>query len=968
MNFKGQVITFRSDAVAADLLLVTKLSGVEKMSGLFEFSIELICPRADLDLDAVLYAPARLGLEVPAPLGDGQFGTTTREIAGILAALEQSEKGQGWTKYRATFVPKLWQLTRSFRSRIFMDKTVDQLIGAVLEADGLSPQVDFEWKLSRQGKAGPTPERAIYPQREYVVQYEESDWDFVARWLEHEGIWFYFVNADGDGQQSTEKVVFGDTPSTYGASEFESNIPYRPESEGKGNDRREAGQVTTFRCRQQRLPTKVAVNDYNWRTPSAELLLEATVHEQGTGVQIEYNDHFKTSDQGEAIATLRAEELSCRARWFHGESDCRTLRAGHTFTLRDHYRDDWNDSYLVVEIHHQAEQMISLESSSVTGVKYANTFQCIPASQAYRPERRTAWPSIKGVMHARVDAEGDGKYAELDEFGRYKLVFPFDEHAADAKPGKASRWVRLAQPYAGPGGGMHFPLLKGTEVLVTHVDGDPDRPIIAGAVPNAELPSPASANNPSQNTIRTASGSVFQIDDNESVSGFFSADARCSRVVDHRWRTPGATLPPTPSSPGGNGGAVVAAGPAPEPLRSTAALPSGGHGMPDVVSTLSNTNVAQDATCVPAWKTFFGLNPSGANSALTSVTTRGRYSDETNAPLQLTQQTDGVTDNQGVSEASIVERLNKLLENHNRSGAWGTPLAVASTALEGRAAHLATTVQNFEGTISGSQLGITCGDSISLRIGDTYDYLSCSRQVSVNAGGTVITETLGDVTRKNTSNGDVDETETTKGDKSTKTTFLAKRDDQSYFLGNKASFSVELSGTQSMTLIGGIGTVTELKLGGFNTNSIQLLGALTTNIMVGGRLDIEINAAIVGKIQLGSKNEFELQSTRVWMKSQDVALKKFVATLKETDVKLALESAAVSANAAKVSSLENSISSTNSKISSLENSLSTQTSALSDVKNSLSDTQNKLNSNISTLNTSFRTLANNQLAAVHVIA
>jgi len=129
----------------------------------------------------------------------------------------------------------------------------------------------------------------------------------------------------------------------------------------------------------------------------------------------------------------------------------------------------------------------------------------------FRPERKTERPRIAGAITARIDAAGSGQYAELDEHGRYKVVLPFD--LSGRKDGKASAWVRMAQPYAGSDHGMHFPLHKGTEVLLTFIDGDPDRPIIASAVPNPETPSPVKDSNQTMAAITTGGGNKIHIED-----------------------------------------------------------------------------------------------------------------------------------------------------------------------------------------------------------------------------------------------------------------------------------------------------------------------------------------------------------------------------------------------------------------------------------------------------------------------
>jgi type VI secretion system secreted protein VgrG len=146
-------------------------------------------------------------------------------------------------------------------------------------------------------------------------------------------------------------------------------------------------------------------------------------------------------------------------------------------------------------------------------IYYRNYFTSIPDNVQFRLEIKTDQPRISGTIVGRIDSAGSGQYAELDDMGRYKIILPFD--LSGRSDGKASAWVRMAQPYAGSSHGMHFPLHKGTEVLLTFIDGDPDRPIIAAAVPNPETPSPVNANNQTMSIIQTGGQNKIAMEDKE---------------------------------------------------------------------------------------------------------------------------------------------------------------------------------------------------------------------------------------------------------------------------------------------------------------------------------------------------------------------------------------------------------------------------------------------------------------------
>jgi hypothetical protein len=250
----------------------------------------------------------------------------------------------------------------------------------------------------------------------------------------------------------------------------------------------------------------VVLRDFNLERPSLEVTGEAEVDPLGRGETYLYGERFPTPEEGKRLAAIRAEELLCRKQEFFGESTVPFLLPGFLFTLKNHYRESFNREYLIEEVTHEGNQtgyLISGLGEALTErertVFYRNSFKAIPSGVQYRPDRTAEKPRIAGTMHARIDAEGSGTYAEIDGHGRYKVRLPFDinnRHGA----GKASSYIRMAEPYSGTDRGMHFPVLKGTEVLLTFIDGDPDRPFISGTVPCPETPSVVN------NTCNTSGG------------------------------------------------------------------------------------------------------------------------------------------------------------------------------------------------------------------------------------------------------------------------------------------------------------------------------------------------------------------------------------------------------------------------------------------------------------------------------
>jgi type VI secretion system secreted protein VgrG len=505
MPDETRIFHFHSEAVGDDTFQLSGMKGVEEISTPYEFEIDLLSKKADVPLDKMLTSQAWIAIRQSVPVSGGKRGTRIYKIHGILSGFEVLEQVHEWVRYRAILVPRLWKCTLTTQSRVFQDVDIKDMIKQVLtdkEGPGLSSQ-DLDLKLN-----------SSYTKREFVVQYNETDLDFLHRWMEHEGIYYFF-----DQTESGEKIVFADGTAGYAKLPGDPKIPYRPDpatrSRASGATAEETLQeesVHSFRCRMKKTPKEVVLKDYNYRTPSVEIKGKADVkNPAGEGKLYVFGEHFKTSGEGNSIAKVRAEEIQCRDKTFDGTGDHRSFRPGTVFNLSEHYRPDFNASYVLTRVRHALTQGTSASRGTGGNMTYLNEFDCIPSDDVFRPERRTPWPSIFGFLNAKVDAGGSGDYAEIDDQGRYKVKLPFD--MSDKKDGKASRFIRMAQPYAGANMGMHFPLHKNTEVLLSFVDGDVDRPIIASAVPNAESAPPVTSGNQSQCAIHTGGGNKIVIED-----------------------------------------------------------------------------------------------------------------------------------------------------------------------------------------------------------------------------------------------------------------------------------------------------------------------------------------------------------------------------------------------------------------------------------------------------------------------
>lgn len=474
-----------SPSVPDDTFDVVDFVVEEQVSQPFVARVNLVSDDAEIDFEEVANHSATFSVL--------RFGEPL-QFHGVVSRFEQGKQIGRRYLYDVVLVPRLWLLSLRYQSRIFQQLKVDEIIKTVLtEGDFKSQEFRFELDES-------------YPVREYCVQYQETDLNFISRLLEHEGIHYYF---DYDDHYDVSVLVFSDT--TVGKSKplpGESKLIHNP---GEGMTPAEDA-VRLFQCSEQLSAGKVFLKEYNHRTPDTTLTAEASVDAKMPGLRYEHDQHFKDEAEGKRLAKVRKEEIGCGLRVMSGESGYSGLRVGFTFELERHYRSEYNGKYLLLSVRHVGSQESALPGRTNGDPKeiYRNDFTCIPASVPYRPPRITPKPKVPGIMTSRTETAG-GDYAYIDEEGSYRTKMFFD--LSDVTDGEASRPLRMNQPYSGPGYGIHFPNHAGTEMVWACVNGDPDRPIAVGTVPNPSQKSPSTSNNKSQSVIRTWGKNELSFDD-----------------------------------------------------------------------------------------------------------------------------------------------------------------------------------------------------------------------------------------------------------------------------------------------------------------------------------------------------------------------------------------------------------------------------------------------------------------------
>lgn len=487
-------MAFVSAGLPNEQIQLRGVHGKEELSQLFCFRLILSRPKpfTDDELDVLLNSHCGIAMGL----------NPSDTVHGILSDIQLLDHTRTVdARYLATMVPtmSLLQLARS--CRVFQDLTTTEIIKSVLELYSLKEGRDFDIRVH-------TP----LPKREYIVQYQETDWSFLSRWMEHEGLFYWFEHGAGG-----EKLVVADENEDTTPIADPHAISYR---ERNNLDTSGESTIWNWQLLQKRIPARVAVIDYNYRTPHIPLAVADDVDtKRGFGSVFHYGEHFKNKDEGKRTAKIRAEQLRCTRRVYAARTNCPRFRVGHTFELENHHDAEHDGKYLITSIEHRVGHPVrtgDVEDYHLGDEpeRYFAKLTAIPLDTVFRPERRTPWPEIRSVMHAHIAGDGSGEHAEIDGAGRYKVRLPFD--TGGPKGSKSSRWIRKAQPYAGGGYGQHFPLHKGTEVLLAHIDGDPDRPIIVGAVPNAHTISPSTGANATQSVIHTASGIRIEMEDNEA--------------------------------------------------------------------------------------------------------------------------------------------------------------------------------------------------------------------------------------------------------------------------------------------------------------------------------------------------------------------------------------------------------------------------------------------------------------------
>lgn len=457
-----------------DVLLITRFLGDEEISRGYRYELELASRDGQIAFDDIIGQNVTVEVEAE-PVG-------TRVFNGYVSEFVQLEPQDQLARYRATIVPWTWFLRQVSDCRIFQQKTIPEILEEVFASRNFD---QYELRLT-----------GSYEALENCVQYRETDFNFVSRLMEQEGICYFFVHKDGE-----HTMVLADAPSAHDACPDCETVSYLPWNRGSN-----LGAIRSWTREGRVCSGAFAHTDYDFKAPGKNLLSDASDpkdHDHADYEIYDYPGEYVERSAGNNYSAIRIKELQSRQHVLRGEADIVGLLVGHQFALEEAYRDEDNQKYLLTRLHYEIHSN-PFGSQRDQGPRfYLSRFDAIPASVEFRPSREMPKPLITGPQTAIITGpSGDEIYT--DEFGRVKVHFHWHRH--DDRDEMSSCWIRVSQYWAGKQWGtIHIPRI-GQEVIVEFLEGDPDRPIVTGRVYNGDQPVPYSLpDNKTQSGIKTRS-------------------------------------------------------------------------------------------------------------------------------------------------------------------------------------------------------------------------------------------------------------------------------------------------------------------------------------------------------------------------------------------------------------------------------------------------------------------------------
>lgn len=516
-----------------NVLLPERISGSEGVSALFHYTLDLLAETSTtIDPTKIVGQKVSIGIQA-------DDSGTQRYISGYVADFEMSGGDSEFNNYRATIVPNIWALTLNENTRVFQNKTVTDVVKAVLSPYQISPAINTS---------------ATYMPMEYCTQYRETDFDFISRLMEQHGILYYFKHTKDD-----HTLTLQDVSSKLSDCVIQSTFRYAPEpgdSEGFYDF-----VIDKLVSKSAMVTGKHTTWDYSfirYKTTPDSSTSSATKGPLGTNSNEQYDyansaaaylkkaaSDTKIGDLATQFLNVRRDACDAGSIVIEGESNAIPLQPGFSFTLTEYPQSSLNVKYLLTHVGHDVQQVPSYRSGVKDSVSpYTNTFTAIPFSIPYRPPIKTRKPVVNG-MHTGQVVVPSGEDSYMDKYGRVCVQFWWDRLRKANTPDNTL--LRVAQQWAGSGWGTYFWPRVNDEVLIDFIEGDPDQPIVVGSVYNGvNMPKydPASQYTLSGILTRSSKGGgaananelrFEDLDGKEQI--YMNAERDYDLHVEHDWHT-----------------------------------------------------------------------------------------------------------------------------------------------------------------------------------------------------------------------------------------------------------------------------------------------------------------------------------------------------------------------------------------------------------------------------------------------
>lgn len=466
-----QGVTIFLDVKTSDgtSFLIYSFNGRDRISDLFEYTLFMTAENRDVSFDSLMGQSAVVSITL---------GSEVQYFNGIIGRFEQVETPFNplpfWTSYKVTLRPKLWRLTFSGQCRIFQNKSSVEIITSILEDN----QIPYSNQVTSSG---------MQP-LEFCVQYNETDFNFISRLMEQEGIFYFFQQS-----QENHTMVLADSVNAYPSCQNITSVGFNEATSGE----QMMLQVSSCFITQQIVPQSNTITSYNYLTPQTALKATAAGNSNAGGGGITtYNEIYDQQSLGDELVKIQLQSEEFPQKMVHGITTVPFFLAGCRFTLTNHPRSDANIDYVLYEVVHDAR----IYTDKKNNYLYKNNYHAFAATTLFRPAQKTSKPRIYGTQTAVVTGKPEEEI-HTEEYGRIKVKFHWDP--SESQDDTTSCWIRVATLWAGQTWGTLFTPRVGHEVVVSFIDGDPDKPLVIGSVYNGQNKPPYLPDTPTKSTIKT---------------------------------------------------------------------------------------------------------------------------------------------------------------------------------------------------------------------------------------------------------------------------------------------------------------------------------------------------------------------------------------------------------------------------------------------------------------------------------